>query len=175
MPSNIEIKAHVHDPADMENRVRAIADSGPQLILQDDTFFGCEEGRLKLRVFSESEGELIFYKRDDSSGPSESRYTRAATSEPDNMRVALANANGVIGRVVKRRILYLKGRTRVHLDDVYDLGHFLELEVVLADDESTESGIQEADELVNVLGINREDLIDVSYFDLLSATLTAER
>ena len=36
---------------------------------QDDTFFACPNGRLKLRAFSDSEGQLIFYRRDDLEGP----------------------------------------------------------------------------------------------------------
>jgi len=39
------------------------------------------------------------------------------------------------GGVVKQRTVYLVGRTRVHLDRVAGLGHYLELEVVLADNE----------------------------------------
>lgn len=47
------------------------------------------------------------------------------------------------GHVRKQRSLYIVGRTRVHLDIVEDLGHFVELEVVLREDEPTEHGIAE--------------------------------
>ena len=36
---------------------------GPLEIAQDDTFFNCATGRLKLRAFSNDAGELIFYQR----------------------------------------------------------------------------------------------------------------
>ena len=41
----------------------------------------------------------------------------------------LAAACGIRGEVVKKRTLYLVGQTRVHIDEVENLGDFLELEV----------------------------------------------
>ena len=46
---NIEIKARVADLAAVEARAAALADQGPIDIAQDDTFFACPAGRLKLR------------------------------------------------------------------------------------------------------------------------------
>lgn len=141
MARNIEIKARLEGIATIEARVAAIATDGPQRIDQDDTFFRCDHGRLKLRTFSPRSGELIFYRRPDVAGPKTSFYLRSPTREPDSLREALALACGTIGRVVKSRQLYLVGRTRVHLDRVEGLGDFLELEVVLEPDESPEAGV----------------------------------
>ena len=63
MARNIEIKARIDNIEALESKVAKIADNGPTEIVQDDTFFHCEAGRLKLRVFSEKHGELIFYRR----------------------------------------------------------------------------------------------------------------
>src|SRR6266404_5936317 len=63
MPRNIEIKARIPSIEAIELQVAALADHGPIEMVQDDTFFGCERGRLKLRVFSVDKGELIFYRR----------------------------------------------------------------------------------------------------------------
>jgi predicted adenylyl cyclase CyaB len=83
------------------------------------------------------------------------------------LRESLSLAYGELGRVQKDRTLYLIGRTRVHLDDVAALGSFLELEVVLRDDESAEKGVQEAKELMRTLNIDPQQLIDCAYIDLL--------
>src|SRR6267378_8178724 len=77
MARNIEIKAHVESIEALAAKAAAIADEGPIEIIQDDTFFRCESGRLKLRAFSSEEGELIFYRRANQRGPKESFYLRS--------------------------------------------------------------------------------------------------
>ena len=51
MARNIEIKARVADMPALMARAAAIADSGPVEIPQDDTFFRCDNGRLKRGLF----------------------------------------------------------------------------------------------------------------------------
>jgi adenylate cyclase class IV len=167
MPRNIEIKARLASIEDITPKAASIATSGPMLIAQDDTFFHCPNGRLKLRSFSPEQGELIFYQRANQQGPKESFYVRSPTNTPDSLREALTLAYGQSGRVIKQRTLYLAGRTRIHLDRVQGLGDFLELEVVLAENESSENGTREAHTLMAQLGIEASQLIETAYVDLL--------
>lgn len=167
MARNIEIKARVNDLPALTAQVAALADNGPIEIFQDDTFFACADGRLKLRMFDPTRGELIYYRRPDQSGPKTSFYRIAPTASPDALREVLTLAHGQTGRMVKQRTLYLIGRTRAHLDRVERLGTFMELEVVLRDGESTEVGQQEAETLMERLGIQPAQLIDCAYTDLL--------
>jgi adenylate cyclase class IV len=169
MARNIEIKARVADLAALTARVAAIADTGPVPIAQDDTFFRCGSGRLKLRVFDDGRGELIFYRRADRGGPKESFYIVSPTASPDTLREALTLSNGQDGRVVKQRTLFLVGRTRVHLDRVQGLGDYMELEVVLADGEAAEAGVREAHDLMARLDIAADRLVEGAYHDLLRA------
>ncbi len=168
MPRNIEIKARVDSMPELRQRASALADEGPTEIAQDDTFFHCDRGRLKLRAFSATRGELIFYRRANESGPKESFYALSPTVDPDGLREALTLAYGQSGRVIKQRTLFLVGRTRVHLDRVQDLGDFMELEVVLAEGESSEDGFAEARSLMGKLGIQESQLIESAYVDLLA-------
>ena len=62
------------------------------------------------------------------------------------------------------------GRTRVHLDTVEALGEFMELEVVLDDDEPSEAGVEVAMRLMQKLGIHPSSLIEGAYLDLLQAS-----
>ena len=68
----------------------------------------------------------------------------------------------------KHRTLYIAGRTRIHLDAVENLGDFLELEVVLQDDEIPDAGIREAEDLMRRLGVDPSQLIERAYVDLLA-------
>ena len=169
MARNIEIKARIENVAVLAPKVAALATEGPLEIAQDDTFFKCDAGRLKLRAFSNEAGELIFYRRVNQAGPKESFYTKSPTSSPETLRESLSLAYGQIGRIRKYRTLYLVGRTRVHLDRVEGLGHFLELEVMLVDDEPPEKGIREAGELMDQLGVQPDQLIEGAYLDLILA------
>jgi predicted adenylyl cyclase CyaB len=168
MSRNIEIKARLHDRKSMEQIAASLAESGPTLLQQEDTFFACDSGRLKLRVIAEGHGELIYYRRADEEGPKESFYLLTPTKAPQNLKESLRLANGILGTVIKERTLYLIGRTRVHLDRVEGLGDFVELEVVLAENEAQAAGEQEADALMEQLGIAEQDLVRGAYFDLLA-------
>lgn len=67
MPQNVEIKARVADLANVEAQASRIATEGPSDLARDDTYFVCVTGRLKLREFSSTEGQLIYYLRPNES------------------------------------------------------------------------------------------------------------
>ncbi len=171
MARNIEIKARAASLADLAARAAPLASAPVAHIQQDDTFFAAPNARLKLRDFGNDSAELIAYNRSDTSGPKLSSYTRTATSDPAGLRAALTQALPVIGRVRKSRQLFLIGQTRVHLDRVDGLGDFVELEVVLRDDQTLEQGHAIANDLMRTLNIAPGDLIDRAYLDLLNDLL----
>lgn len=138
------------------------------MLVQEDTFFRCPRGRLKLRVFDDGTGELIGYQRSDDSGPSESRFTKAPVGDPVALRAVLGETLGAAGTVCKRRVLHLVGQTRIHLDEVEGLGDFVELEVVLDDHQSVADGEAIAVQLMSELGIGEDDLVELAYIDLLT-------
>jgi predicted adenylyl cyclase CyaB len=166
MSRNVEIKARVADLAAVEAEARRIATEGPSDIEQDDTFFSCASGRLKLRELSPVRGQLIYYSRPDVAGPKVSDYWISGTDSPAAMRETLARALGIVGRVRKRRRLYLVDRTRIHLDAVEGLGSFVELEVVLNEGESPAQGMDTAKQIMKSLGIADSQLVRGAYVDL---------
>ena len=171
MPRNIEIKAYVENFNSMLEKVTKLAGQEPKVINQDDNFFNCSTGRLKLRKFSDNKGELIFYQRPSSDGPKECFYVISPTQSPDTLAESLILAYGVIGRVTKKRLLFITGRTRIHLDKVEGLGDFIELEVVLNQQECSENGIKEANDLMRILGIESSSLIQDAYVDMIDKKL----
>ncbi len=63
MAANVEIKARVRDWDQLRRWTAALSGSEAELLEQDDTFFVVSRGRLKLRSFGSSRGELIYYER----------------------------------------------------------------------------------------------------------------
>jgi predicted adenylyl cyclase CyaB len=167
MPANIEIKARARDFADIKLRAEKLSDTPVEVIPQEDTFFNVPQGRLKLRILAPDRGQLIYYTRPDQEGPKRSDYHIAYTSDPENLKRVLDLAYGIRGVVKKTRYLYLVGQTRVHLDDVQGLGQFMELEVVMLDDQSDAEGQAIAEGLMASLGVERNDLLEGAYMDLL--------
>lgn len=170
MPANIEIKARVIDRDALIDRAAVLATSARTDIAQDDTFFRCDAGRLKLRTLNEDHGELIFYQRPDEAGPRASFYTATVTRDPSGLRETLTLAYGSAGRVRKHRVLFIAGRTRIHLDRVENLGDFVELEVAIEDPTDTDSGTSEAETIMAALGIEPAQLVATAYVDLINAS-----
>jgi predicted adenylyl cyclase CyaB len=153
----------------MRSRVAAIADHAPEMLEQEDVFFTVPLGRLKLRM-QNGATELIYYLRENSSGPRQSNYLRIPIPDPAATRAMLALVHGERGIIRKTRWLYLVGQTRIHLDRVENLGDFLELEVVLRDDQSLDEGTVIARDLIARLDIRNDDLVDRAYVDLDTPT-----
>ena len=92
-----------------------------------------------------------------------------AVEEPELLEPILTAALGVLGRVHKKRTLYCIGQTRIHLDQVEGLGHFIELEVVLSEGQSPREGREKATNLMEQLEISQSDLVAGAYLDLLGS------
>jgi predicted adenylyl cyclase CyaB len=133
---------------------------------QLDTYFNVPQGRLKLREIDIHKAELIYYVRSDLAESRYSNYQVCDIPEPIAFKQLATTAWGVKGVVEKRRELWMFGDTRIHLDEVRDLGQFVELETVIRNQTETEA--QAEHQLVkNALGIKEEDLVSGSYSDLI--------
>lgn len=167
MARNVEIKARIRDFGAVQACAQALSGKAPQILDQEDVFFASPQGRLKLRTLSPNRGELIYYERPDQSGPRISTYSISHTNDPAQLRMVLGTALGEKTIVRKRREVYLVGATRIHLDKVEGLGEFIELEVVLNDTDSEKTGQVTAFELMTQLGLQKTDLIESAYADLV--------
>lgn len=167
---NIEIKAQIDGPEAFLRRVeiaRQLTGTDGEIIKQHDVFFNAERGRLKLRYLETKKSELIQYFRPDVGGPKLSTYHKLDLDEPKLLETILAESIGIKGEVKKHRHLFLHGQTRVHLDDVEGLGHFLEFEVVLKPEQSVDEGTTIANEMMKKFEIEEKDLIQGAYMDKL--------
>uniref|UniRef100_A0A914UZK6 CYTH domain-containing protein n=1 Tax=Plectus sambesii TaxID=2011161 RepID=A0A914UZK6_9BILA len=172
MPRNVEIKAKVADAEQLEQLAMALTESYGDIMSQTDTFFIVPHGRLKLRVLGErqegqQEGQLIFYHRPDVSGPKLSEFQTTFVDDAASLLLTLSLALGVLGVVKKRRKLFMHGQTRIHVDTVEELGSYMELEVMLTDDQTLEDGQKIAEEVMEKLQIKTSDLVTGAYLDSL--------
>ena len=117
----------------------------PLIYRQQDFFYDVPRGRLKLRQFDDdTPAELIFYQRDDRDGPKVVVLHAQPGDQPRSHARAARQALTTRGIVNKERHVYIVGRTRIHLDRVDGLGDFVELEVLLGQDDDEEGGENEA-------------------------------
>lgn len=167
MARNIEVKASIDSLDAVRARLATLTIAPSEVLHQTDTFFAVPHGRLKVREFSDGTGELISYERPDQRGPKESVYMRVGCQNAKALSEILGRALPVRGTVAKRREVFFLGPTRVHLDQVDQLGLFLELEVVLGDSQTAAQGQQLAHELLLALEIPETALIADAYIDLV--------
>ncbi|MCB1044537.1 MAG: class IV adenylate cyclase [Acidobacteria bacterium] len=161
MSGNIEIKAYLRTDESVR-RAQALAD-GPAVTLdQRDYFLATDTGRLKLRVES-GRAHLIHYHRSNQPGPKYSQYVITPIEDVDSF----LRDHRVLGVVEKRRCLLKIGQTRIHIDEVKSLGKFLELEVVMAPNQTQNEAKAITEDLMARLSISDDDLIADAYFDLL--------
>jgi len=166
---NIEFKARC---ADLERARAALAvegASGPDVDHQIDTYFRVPNGRLKLREGT-VERALIHYDRPDTLDPKRSDVTLYSTgADASALKSALTAALGVLIVVDKRREIYFVGNVKVHLDRVEQLGTFVEVEAIADDTHHTEAVLRaQCERMLDALGVSTDDLVAVSYSDLLA-------
>jgi predicted adenylyl cyclase CyaB len=164
---NIEIKARLKSISSAEHIASRLAGGGHHTrLLQVDTYFNVPDGRLKLREDGVA-GELIYYRRPDAPGPSRCDYTIASIGSPVEVKGVLEAALGVRCVVRKHRAMYLHKNVRIHLDEVDELGSFLELEAVMPEGSTDKEGKSLVLNLMRAFGLKRDDLVDCSYCDLI--------
>ena len=163
---NLEFKAKCDSLDALRGRLVDLQAEHRHTMKQLDTYFNVPQGRLKLREINTDEAELIYYQRSDRAESRYSNYQLCDISEPIAFKQIATMAWGVKAVVEKQRELWMFGDTRIHLDEVRDLGQFVELETVIRD--QTESEAQVEHQLVkDALGIKEEDLASVSYSDMV--------
>uniref|UniRef100_A0A1I7XU58 CYTH domain-containing protein n=1 Tax=Heterorhabditis bacteriophora TaxID=37862 RepID=A0A1I7XU58_HETBA len=161
MEYNVEIKAKVHNREQLIVLAKELTGMEPIILLQNDVFYNSPNGRMKMRCVIEDgvrKSELIWYDRPNLAGPKPSKYNKLTVPEDivANLKKSLECSMGVKGEVKKVRSLFIYENTRIHVDDVQGLGHFMELE-------KTAMYIREK------LNVREEDLLTDAYMDMLKA------
>ena len=167
MPSkNLEFKAKCDSLDVLRQRAVALKAEYCRTMHQIDTYFNVPKGRLKLReVDAETTAQLVYYERPDAAASRYSNYQLCDIPQPAAFKAMMSETLGVMVVVEKQRELWMFGETRIHLDEVVNLGQFLELETVIRN--QTEAEAQAEHQLVREgLQVKADELISVSYSDI---------
>jgi len=164
---NVEIKATCKDPAFIRNYLLSNNAEFKGVDEQTDTYFNATDGRLKLRE-GNIENNLIFYKRTDQPGPKNSHFHLVKINDAKGLKEVLTKSMGIKVMVKKKREIYYIKNIKFHVDEVPGLGSFIEIEAgnILAD-LSQEDLKEQCEFYLREFGIKPEDLIDVSYSDMV--------
>lgn len=167
MPRNIEIKARIRDLDATRARVTALGARHASTEEQVDRYYELEgERRLKLRTIAGERAELIHYRRPEYEGVRASDYEiTPVRDEPAG--VCLVPKTPPLLVVRKRREVHMLDNVRIHLDEVEDLGTFVELEAVVDSAHDDVVCRAQVDRILAALGIVPDELLRASYSDLL--------
>jgi predicted adenylyl cyclase CyaB len=166
-PTLIEIKAKCHEPGAIAQKLKALNAEFVGVDHQIDTYFQVANGRLKLRE-GNIENHLIFYNRNNQTGPKQSNVMLYCSPESEMLREILATAIGEKVVVDKHRQIYFINNVKFHIDTVKNLGSFMEIEAIDKDGTiGTEKLHEQCAYFMDLLDVKTEDLIENSYSDML--------
>lgn len=169
---NVEIKARCTNPAFIRNYLLSNNAEYRGTDEQTDTYFHVPHGRLKLRE-GNIENNLIYYERSNQAGPKDSHFQLVKINDAAGLKEVLAKANGIKTVVKKKREIYYIGNVKFHIDEVPGLGSFVEIEAGnIVADLSKDQLKEQCDYYLAAFNIKTEDLIKVSYSDMLIENLT---
>jgi len=164
---NIEIKAKSLELDRIRDILKSKNADFKGIDHQVDTYFKVNSGRLKLRE-GNIENHLIYYEREDKSGPKKSLVVLYKYNPDQSLKEILTRSLGVLAVVNKLREIYFIDNVKFHLDNVKGLGYFVEIEAI---DEDGSIGSEKLHEqckyYLRLLNISKEDLLENSYSDLV--------
>jgi len=166
-PLNIEIKAKCNDPEYIRKILYNRSADFKGLDHQTDTYFKVPKGRLKLRE-GNIEYNLIYYNREDIYGPKRSDVIYYHPNKKAPVKELLSQALGEFVTVKKKREIYYIDNIKFHIDEVEELGSFVEIEAIdKTGNISAEKLCRQCAEYLELFKINKNDLLENSYSDML--------
>jgi adenylate cyclase class 2 len=164
----VELKARVDDHNVLREKLLDLGAEYFGTVHQKDQYFVVPEGRLKLRT---TEGkdivELIYYERENLSGPKIDDAYILRVLEADDLNVILKKILKPLNVIEKDRGIYQYNGTEIHLDNVTNLGIFVEFERrTSSKQKNLNKDRQVLEKLMKALKISPNNLVALSYSDL---------
>lgn len=165
---NIEIKARCSNLDEVRKILQSSSAEFKGKDRQIDSYFNVNHGRLKLRE-GDIENALIQYDRDDKEDPKLSEFLLYKSTNNQLLKELLTKALGVLVVIDKEREIYYLDSVKIHLDNVKNLGTFVEIEANgnAEDDDEMLNMMKECKYYLKLLRISDDDLIAFSYSDMM--------
>ena len=164
---NIEIKARCSNPERIKAILTEKAAEFKGIDHQIDTYFQCNHGRMKLRE-GNIENHLIHYHRQNTEGPKRSEVILFKSDPTSSLKHLLTEALGILTVVDKQRAIYFIENVKFHIDQVADLGSYIEIEAIdFAGTIGEYRLMQQCNHYLDLFEVKNEDLVAESYSDLL--------
>jgi len=172
---NIETKVKVDNLSGLLEGLHLLGANKKETLHQIDTYFNTSQGRLKLREIDGSHYELIYYERPDTESSKISNYevSKIGVRSVKFLKNILAKTLGIKVIVEKKRELWMYKNTRIHLDEVKNLGFYVELETMVNGDSFLEAR-EEHDYVAKPIDLSRYYHCKKSYSDILEGNKSIE-
>lgn len=164
MPTNLELKIKLNSFNEVKKQIKKNEIEFKEILNQKDIYYKIKSGsHLKLRI-ENGQKSLIKYNREEKKKNRWSDFYVIGIEGKDAEKV-FEELFGIETIVEKRRELYYFMDTRIHLDKVKNLGHFLELETLVFNDKKDAK--KRFDTVVKILKLDVKNQIRNSYRDLI--------
>ncbi len=166
---NFELKAHSRRVDEIRAWLLSNGAEAHGTDFQTDTYFNLPSGngRLKLRQ-GNIENSLIHYRRPDHPEARVSDVALSPVADGEALKKLLSRALGVKVEVRKKREIYFIGNVKFHLDELRNLGQFVEIEAIATlPEHHVECLKNQCTRYMEIFGIRPEDVLAESYSDML--------
>lgn len=165
---NLEIKVVTPNLEEVKDKAIKIDAKNIATLSQVDTYFLTGSKRLKLREEKDT-NYLVYYVRSNKENSKLSKYK--IINIPKNLvwwvKKLLSFIFGIKIIVNKKRDLFIYKNTRIHFDDVKNLGTYIELETVFNTKQNENDLVIEHNFVIKSLGLDILEKIPNSYSDLM--------
>ncbi len=170
----IEVKARVEDPEGIEKMIIALGATPAGIENQTDIYynaphrdFGKTDEALRIRV--QDRKTILTYKGSKLDKVSKTRKEfNVEINDADSMKNILASLGFFpVATVTKKRKNYRFGEFFISIDEVQNLGNFIEIEMNSEDSGKYQEKVESIFNFIEKLGITREATIRQSYLEML--------
>ncbi len=170
----IEVKAMVEDPKQMERSLIELGATPIGIEIQADTYYNAPHKDFKktdeaLRIRIQDGKAILTYKAPKIDAISKTRTEiQTEIGDSDSMgNILSALGFSPVATISKKRKNFRLGDFSISLDEVRDLGNFMEIEIAARDSRYYQEKVERIFKFMEKLGKRRESTIRESYLEML--------